>query len=62
MVHRDKIFFSNYSNGGYIYRVDLNGENLEKLNNVHSTNLKFENPYLKFINYETGQWEKIDIS
>lgn len=62
LVNNNKIYFSNYSQGGYIYRSDLDGKNATRMNTVHSTNLKLQYPKIVFLNKSTNRWSSIDIS
>lgn len=62
VVSNDKIYYSNYSQGGYIYRADLDGKNPIRMNTVHSTNLKLQYPKIVFLNKSTNRWSSIDIS
>lgn len=61
VVNNNTIYFSNYSQGGYIYKSDLNGKNLARLNKVHSINLKLENTKITFLNKVTNKLSSISI-
>nr|WP_300005884.1 cell wall-binding repeat-containing protein [Tissierella sp.] len=61
VVNNGTIYFSNYSAGGYIYRSDLNGENLQAINGVHSAHLKLESAYITYTNMKTNKKEKIKL-
>lgn len=55
----DWIYFSNYSQGGYIYRTSTEGSSTEVINNVHSTYLSIDGNELTFLNEDTGETEVI---
>lgn len=42
------IYFSNYSNGGYLYKMKTDGTKLEKLNSVHSVDIAVDGNILRF--------------
>lgn len=61
-VIKDKtIYFSNYSNGGYLYKTNINGTSLTKINKVHSIDLYIQDNYLYYTNKNKGKLEKIRI-
>ena len=62
VVSNDQIYFSNYSAGGYLYRMGLNGKGLTGLNKIHSTHLRLEGTNIIYTNNKTQGLEKIDIS
>ncbi|MED4454490.1 DUF5050 domain-containing protein [Metabacillus fastidiosus] len=57
----DSIYFSNYSNGGYLYKANLDGSELKQLNQVLSIDLYIEKNILFYTNKATGITEKLII-
>lgn len=49
------IYFSNYSNGGYLYTASLAGKNLKQINRVHSIDLQIDQNKLFFTNKQTNK-------
>lgn len=66
LIYDDTIYFSHVMKAGYLYSMDMDGNNMKQLNGVFSSRLKLEYPYIKYYaEYEDkwgkGVWEKIDI-
>lgn len=57
----DWIYFSNYSNEGYFYKVKLDGTGLTKLNSTHSTNIYVKDNYVYYTVEDLGVVEKLKI-
>lgn len=56
------IYFSNYSNGGYLYRIKKDGKGLAlKLNDKHSVDIYLEDNYIYYIDKESGIKENIKV-
>lgn len=61
VVYDDSIYFSHSWLGGTIHSMDLDGNNLKKLNDLYSMSLKIEYPYLIYFAGDQETWEKIDL-
>jgi hypothetical protein len=54
VITQDKIYFNNYSGGGYLYSMNLDGTNLKALNSEHSTELTLSDNILSYKIYGTN--------
>lgn len=55
------IYFSNYSNGGYLYKIKLDGTGLTLLDNVHSVDIYKEGNYIYYMGKDSGTIKKIEV-
>lgn len=55
------IYFSNYSNGGCLSKIRLDGTGLDSLNNVHSIDIYRDGNYICYTENDTGIEKKIEI-
>ncbi|MSU00629.1 transglutaminase domain-containing protein [Tissierella pigra] len=59
--YEDWIYYSNYSYGGYIFKIKIDGTDNIQLNNVNSKDLYIDFPYLHFYDYTNKKDDKLAI-
>ncbi len=57
----DWIYFSNYSNGGYLHKVKTDGTNVTPLNKIQSENIYFHDGYIYYTEERTGVEQRIEV-
>jgi Domain of unknown function (DUF5050)/Transglutaminase-like superfamily len=55
------IYFSNYSRGGYIYKIDINSKQLIQVNNRYSIELFLKNGLLYYKDGKTGKSYRLNL-
>lgn len=59
VITHNKIYFSNYSNGGYLYKATLAGKHAKPMNKVHSIDLFIDQNKLYYTNKKTNKQSSI---
>jgi transglutaminase-like putative cysteine protease len=55
------IYFSNYSRGGYIYKIDINGKKLAQVNKISSIDLFLKDGLLYYKDRKTGKSYRLHL-
>nr|WP_080847742.1 DUF5050 domain-containing protein [Cytobacillus gottheilii] len=55
VITHNKIYFSNYSNGGYLHKATLAGNHAKPFNKVHSIDLFIDQNKLYYTNKKTNK-------
>lgn len=60
--YEDWIYYSNYSRGGYLYKIKTDGTENTELNNVDSEDVYIELPYIHYYDNTNRIWDKIEVA
>ncbi len=61
VYYNDYIYFSNYSDGGTLYKVKNDGTELEQILDNHVENLHYSNGYLTYHNEDLSKDDRMKL-